>query len=111
MKFCFEISWLHFHLSEYDAGRVVHQQMNFILTSTLLIFEFRLFSCLAINELKIDNFSNILPGQDIKDKDFLDVDVSSDFLPSITEIFDVSDEQVFSLKFIIINYAYKFLET
>lgn len=52
-------------------------------------------NCLKINELKIDQFSSInnLPEQ-LKDKDFLDVDVASDMLPSVTTIYDVQTEPV-----------------
>lgn len=33
-----------------------------------------------------------------KDKDFLDIDVLSDFVPSLTEIVDVSNDQVISMQ-------------
>lgn len=69
--------------------------LNLNFTSTILLIKLGLISCLSINELKIDNFLNFDPSENLNDKDFLDVDVSSDFLPSITEILDVSDDKVF----------------
>lgn len=55
-------------------------------------------NCLKINELKINQFLSInnLPEQ-MKDKDFLDVDVASDILPSVTTIYDVQTEPVCTL--------------
>jgi hypothetical protein len=75
--------------------------MNLIFTSTLLLIECGLISCLSINELKINDFSYFDRSENFNDKDFLDVDVSSDFLPSITEILDISDEKVFSKKYLL----------
>lgn len=74
--------------------------MNLIFTSTLLLIELGRISCLAINELKINNFLNFDASENINDKDFLDVDVTSDFLPSITEVLDVPDEKVSTPKYI-----------
>ena len=67
------------------------------LTSLLpfLILEFVVYNCLKINELKIGQFLAINNLQEEpKDKDFLDVDVNSDILPSVTSIFDVISEPV-----------------
>ena len=76
--------------------------MNLIFTSTLFLIELGLISCLSINELKINNFLNFDPSESLNDKDFLDVDVSSDFLPSITEIIDFPNEKVsLKLKFVL----------
>jgi hypothetical protein len=73
--------------------------MNLIFTSTLLLLKFGLFSSLSLNELKINNLSNFILIKYEKYKDFLDVDVLSDFIPSITEIVGVSNDPVISIEY------------
>ena len=74
-----------------------HYQMNLIFISTLLLLKFCLCSSLSLSELKINNFLNFIPIEYSKDKDFLDIDVSSDFIPSLTEIGHVSNYPVISI--------------
>lgn len=57
-------------------------------------FELPLFICLSINELKIDRFLSTENFAKYPDRDFLDVDVTSDVLPTMTEVKDASADEV-----------------
>lgn len=71
------------------------QIMNLICILPFLLSEFSFYNCLKINEIKIEHFLSINDSPDkIKDKDFLDVDVASDIVPSLTTIYDVPSEPV-----------------
>lgn len=69
--------------------------MNLICLLPFLVSEFGFYSCLKINELKIEHFLSINDSpEQYKDRDFLDVDVASDIVPSLTTIYDVPSEPV-----------------
>lgn len=69
--------------------------MSLIRLLSFLVLEFTFFNCLKINEIKIDHFLSINNSpEQIKDKDFLDVDVVSDIVPSLTTIYDFPAEPV-----------------
>ncbi len=63
--------------------------MNLIYILPAITLELTLISCLKINELKIDNFLKPFSSNKVIDKDFLDVDVSSDVLALNVAIYDV----------------------
>ena len=68
--------------------------MNLICVLSFLVLKFGFVSCLRINELKIDQFLSTNNFNLPEDKDYLDVDVTSDILPSMTTIYDVQREPV-----------------
>lgn len=68
--------------------------MNLIYILPAITIELSLISCLKINELRIDNFLKPFSFNEVVDKDFLDVDVSSDVLASNVAIYEASIKPV-----------------
>lgn len=70
------------------------ERMNLIYPFLVVALELPFFICLTINELKLDQFLNSESFEKLSDRDFLDIDVSSDVLPTISKVLDATGEKV-----------------
>lgn len=78
--------------------------MNLIYILTFALINSKFINSLKINELKIDNFIRPQSLDEVKDKDFLDVDVSSDILTANVALYDASSEPVNQFRLFFINF-------